>query len=95
MNTSGSTAVENISKGHTLIGVISEIHGPVVIIDCDQLPMVRQALYTPINDELSLFEVRQHLDERRVRAITMHRSSGLSRGMPVYISIRYSQTAKV
>lgn len=84
MNISGSTAVENTSKGDTPIGVISEIHGPVVIIDCDQLPMVRQALYTPINDELSLFEVHQHLDERRVRAITMHRSSGLSRGMPVY-----------
>ena len=79
-----STTFSNSSKESIPIGMISEIHGPVVIIDCDQLPMVRQALYTPINDELSLFEVHQHLDERRVRAITMHRSSGLSRGMPVY-----------
>jgi F-type H+/Na+-transporting ATPase subunit beta len=79
-----STTVQNTNKEHIPIGMISEIHGPVVIIDCDQLPMVHQALYTPINDKSSLFEVHQHLDARRVRAITMHRSSGLSRGMPVY-----------
>lgn len=79
-----STTVTNTGMEHTLIGRISEIHGPVVIIDCDQLPMVHQALYTTINHELSLFEVHQHLDERRVRAITLHRSSGLSRGLPVY-----------
>jgi F-type H+-transporting ATPase subunit beta len=74
----------DVSLGHTLIGRISEIHGPVVVIDCDRLPMVHQALYTRIDKDLSLFEVHQHLDESRVRAITLHRSSGLSRGLPVY-----------
>lgn len=66
MNTSGSTTVANPSKDHIQIGVINEIHGPVDTIDCDQLPMVRQALYTPIDHGRCLFEVHQHLDLRSV-----------------------------
>jgi len=31
-----------------------------------------------------MFEVHQHLDEHHVRAIALHSTSGLSRGMPVY-----------
>ena len=66
------------------IGVITEVHGPVVVIECDQLPPLRQALYAKLDHEHCLFEVHQHLDQRRIRAITLHRSSGLYRSLPVY-----------
>jgi F-type H+/Na+-transporting ATPase subunit beta len=65
------------------IGVIAEVHGPVVVIACERLPALRQALKASIDHETYLFEVHQHLDERHVRAITLHRSAGLKRGMPV------------
>jgi F-type H+-transporting ATPase subunit beta len=68
----------------TPIGTISEVHGPVVEIYCRQLPPLRQALCASVNHETYQFEVHQHLDERHVRAITLHRTSGLQRGMPVY-----------
>ena len=66
------------------VGVITEVHGPVVVIACGQLPMMRRALWTRCDQETWLFEVHQHLDEQHVRAITLHRSAGLRRGMPVY-----------
>jgi F-type H+-transporting ATPase subunit beta len=66
------------------IGLITEVHGPVVVIKCDKLPPLRQALYTQFDNESYLFEVHQHLDERHIRAITLHRSGGLRRGMPTY-----------
>jgi F-type H+-transporting ATPase subunit beta len=64
--------------------MITEVHGPVAIIACDTLPPLRQALSARLDGETFLFEVHQHLDERHVRAITLHRSAGLSRGMTVY-----------
>ncbi len=79
---STSTVVET-RKG-TPIGVITEVHGPVAVIACDILPPLRQALSAQFNHETYLFEVHQHLDERHVRTITLHRSTGLHRGMPVY-----------
>jgi F-type H+/Na+-transporting ATPase subunit beta len=66
------------------IGVITEVHGPVVVIACEHLPPLRQALCAIIDHERYLFEVHQHLDQRHVRAITLHRCSGLYRSMPVY-----------
>jgi len=66
------------------IGTIVEVHGPVAVMDCDILPPLHQALCTSLDHETYLFEVHQHLDKRRVRAITLHRSAGLHRGMPVY-----------
>ena len=69
---------------HAPIGSITEVHGPVVVIECRRLPRLRQALSAALNHETYLFEVHQHLDRRRVRAITLHRSTGLRRGMPVY-----------
>jgi len=68
----------------TPIGTVSEVQGPVVVIACKQLPPLRQALRAHLDSDTYLFEVHQHLDERRVRAITLHRSAGLRRGMPVY-----------
>ena len=66
------------------IGLIVEIHGPVVIIACKSLPPMRQALCTYTDHEAFFFEVHQHLDEQHVRAITLHRPTGLRRGMAVY-----------
>ncbi len=68
----------------TPIGTITEVHGPVVVIDCERLPPLRQALCAALDHETYVFEVHQHLDERRVRAVTLHRTTGLSRGMTVY-----------
>jgi F-type H+-transporting ATPase subunit beta len=78
-----TTAVEKEIK-HTPIGVITEVHGPVAVIACGTLPPLHQALYADLDHETYLFEVHQHLDERHVRAITLHRTAGLHRGMMVY-----------
>ncbi len=66
------------------IGVIDEVHGPVAVITCRHLPPLRQALIARRNAETYLFEVHQHLDEHHLRAITLHRTAGLRRGMAVY-----------
>ncbi|GAB6190557.1 F0F1 ATP synthase subunit beta [Desulfocastanea catecholica] len=68
------------------IGTISEVHGPVVEVYCRRLPPLRQALTTEVNSERCLFEVHQHIDQHHIRAITLHQTSGLARGMPVYDS---------
>ena len=74
----------NVTDTAIPVGVITEVHGPVVVIACNTLPPLHQALRTNLDHETCMFEVHQHLDERHVRAITLHRSSGLSRNMPVY-----------
>src|SRR5581483_1083739 len=66
------------------IGTIAEVQGPVVDIACHPLPPLHQALYSALDGECYLFEVHQHLDERHVRAITLHTTAGLQRGMPVF-----------
>ncbi|WP_461481962.1 F0F1 ATP synthase subunit beta [Porticoccus sp.] len=71
-------------QGLTSIGAIVEVHGPVVVIACDTLPPLHQALCAHVDHETYLFEVHQHLDGHHLRAITMHRSSGLYRGMTVF-----------
>lgn len=81
---SGETATHATTAGTSAIGVIAEVHGPVVVIRCDTLPPLRQALKATIDHESYLFEVHQHLDQRHVRAITLHRTAGLRRGMPVF-----------
>lgn len=65
------------------IGVISEIHGPVVIIACQQLPPLRQALVVESGGFPCILEVHQHLDEQHARAIALRGTAGLRRGMPV------------
>ncbi|WP_346840192.1 F0F1 ATP synthase subunit beta [Microbulbifer sp. SAOS-129_SWC] len=61
-----------------------EVHGPVVVIRCTRLPPLRRALSASIDSDTYLFEVHQHLDRQHVRAITLHRTAGLRRGMPVF-----------
>jgi F-type H+-transporting ATPase subunit beta len=39
-----------------------------------------------LNSDSYLFEVHQHIDQHHIRAITLHKTTGLYRGMPVYDS---------
>jgi F-type H+/Na+-transporting ATPase subunit beta len=66
------------------IGTIKEVHGPVVTVSCDVLPPLHQALETRLDGDRYVLEVHQHIDEKHLRAITLHRAAGLKRGMPVY-----------
>jgi F-type H+/Na+-transporting ATPase subunit beta len=66
------------------IGTIAEVHGPVVDFACEVLPPIHRALVASVDHEAYLFEVHQHLDQRHARAITLHRTTGLRRGMPVF-----------
>jgi F-type H+-transporting ATPase subunit beta len=68
------------------IGVIGQVRGPVVDIACLRLPSLRQALFTQIDGQRFWSEVHQHLDELRARAIALHDTSGLMRGLPVFDS---------
>lgn len=71
-------------KEPSAIGTITEVHGPVVIIFCEHLPPIKQALSAKLGNETCLFETHQHLDNHHIRAVTLHRASGLYRGMSVY-----------
>jgi F-type H+-transporting ATPase subunit beta len=66
------------------IGTIAQVHGPVVDIVCVVLPPLHEALISRLDHETYVFEVHQHLDETHVRAITLHRTAGLRRGMAVF-----------
>lgn len=68
------------------IGFIAEAHGPVVVVACQTLPPLRQALYARFDHDVCYFEVLQHLDQHHLRAITLHRGTGLRRGLAVYDS---------
>ena len=72
---------ENVN---TPLGEITGIQGPVATVRCTQLPPIRQALWTGEGDDKVLMEVHQHLDESHLRAITLHSTAGLHRGMSVY-----------
>jgi F-type H+-transporting ATPase subunit beta len=82
------TQTRNLSPStHTtdpLVGVIEQVHGPVVDLACRCLPPLHQAVYAALDHERYVFEVHQHVDERHARAITLHRTAGLRRGLPVY-----------
>ena len=66
------------------VGTIAQVDGPVVDIACTVLPALHQALVGKLDHETYTFEVHQHLDEAHARAITLHRTAGLRRGMPVF-----------
>jgi F-type H+-transporting ATPase subunit beta len=75
--------VAGTAAGDDAIGTITEVHGPVVVIECERLPRLRQALRASLGSESCLFEVHQHVDSRHVRAIALHRSTGLRRGIEI------------
>lgn len=65
-------------------GYILEVQGPVAIIRCKVLPALKQAVYIQLLKDKVLFEVHQHMDEQHIRVITLHSTSGIRRGAPVY-----------
>ena len=76
--------VRGLADGATVVGTISAVEGPVIDISCESLPALHRALFARVDHEMYMFETHRHLDRRRVRAIALHRSAGLKRGMPVY-----------
>ena len=66
------------------LGVIENIHGPVIDVRCTRMPPLYRALYARQDGEKCVFEVHRHLDEQRVRAISLHRTTGLKRDTPVF-----------
>ena len=81
-----AVAFHGMPGGAEAIGFIEEVHGPVVDIVCERLPPLHQALTATVGEERYTFEVYRDLDERRVRAIALHRTAGLRRGLPVFDS---------
>lgn len=73
-----------LEKGSTPVGVIEEVQGPVVDIRCSRLPALHAALFAAEGLEFYVLETHQHLDRERVRAIALHRTTGLRRGMPIF-----------
>jgi F-type H+-transporting ATPase subunit beta len=84
MGRTGASTRFLMSTEPSYVGQISEVQGPVVVIACEVLPPLRRALFATLDGDAFVFEVHQHLDEHRVRAITLHRSSGLYRGLQVF-----------
>ncbi|EHL30709.1 F0F1 ATP synthase subunit beta [Legionella pneumophila] len=66
------------------IGHIVEVNGPVVKIFCNTLPPLHQSLNTYTDSDRYVLEVCQHIDQHHARAITLHRATGLQRGLLVY-----------
>lgn len=78
----GAISVKETELFHT--GRIVEVHGPVVKIACDKLPPLHQALAVITETDRYQLEVYQHLDEKHIRAIALHRATGLKRGMDIF-----------
>ncbi len=66
------------------LGFIEDVQGAVVDIRCARLPPLHRAVQVWLSGEPCRLEVLRHLDERRVRAVALHRTCGLKRRMPVF-----------
>ena len=88
MNATVSSLASEASapQAETPLGVIEEVHGPIVDIQCLRLPPLHRALHVEVDGETYPLEVHRHLDETRVRAIALHRTGGLRRHLPVFDS---------
>ncbi len=73
-----------VSASLAAVGIITEVHGPVVVIRCDALPPLGRALQCNLSSDTCLLELHQHLDHHHARAIALLDTAGLARGMPVY-----------
>ena len=66
------------------LGLVAEVHGPVVDIVCEMLPPLHRALWASVDGQSFIFEVYQHLDKHTARAVTLHNVSKLRRGLAVF-----------
>lgn len=71
-------------KSDAPLGMIVEVHGPVVDILCDRLPPLHQALCATVDQATYTFEVYRYLDNGHIRAISLQTSRGLRRGIEVW-----------
>lgn len=78
--------LQAIESPNDPVGVIEEIHGPVVDVVCEFLPPLHQALFCIVDHQNYVFEVHRHLDASHVRAIALHSTAGLRRGLKVFDS---------
>ena len=69
----------NASPTPRSIGKIVQVHGPVVEIQCTELPPIRQALSAAGRQGQFVFEVYQHLNDTHIRAIALNRALKISR----------------
>jgi F-type H+-transporting ATPase subunit beta len=76
--------IERLTATGTALGTIAEVRGPVVEVDCAQLPPLRRALFALNGLDLFVLETQQHLDPHRVRAVALQRTAGLRRGLVVF-----------
>ncbi|MGR9106734.1 MAG: F0F1 ATP synthase subunit beta [Gammaproteobacteria bacterium] len=67
------------------VGVIVGVSGPVVEIACHgpHLPALHEALCVKVDGAQCLLEVHHHIDEKHVRAVALHSTAGLKRGVEV------------
>lgn len=75
--------IERNERQEIPIGTIVFVQGPVVKIACSKLPPLHEALSVHVNNDLYILEAYQYIDEKHVRAIALHRSAGLERGLEV------------
>jgi len=78
-----SSVTESASLG-SKIGTIVGVQGPIVDIGCEVLPPLHQALVAFRDGDRYTFEVHQHLNRVKVRAVALHGGAGLQRGLPIY-----------
>jgi F-type H+-transporting ATPase subunit beta len=71
-------------KRESSIGTIVSVQGPVVKIVCSLLPPLHQALSVHVGKDTYILEAYQYIDQKHVRAIALHQSSGLKRGLEVF-----------
>ncbi len=65
-STSTEKMIQSMHAASDRVGVIEEIHGPVVDVVCDHLPPLHQALFCVCGLEYYPFEVYRHLDVSKV-----------------------------
>lgn len=82
----GNSGKINVPRGVMLKGRIVSVHGDVVEAAFDDgLPHINDALVVKNSKGVELtLEVRDHLDEKTVNAISLGFTHGAERGLPVY-----------
>ncbi len=73
-----------MTEAHSSTGTIVQVIGPVVDVRfSDALPAITTALTVTRGAEHVVLEVQGHIGGNTVRAVAMHSTDGLQRGMPV------------
>ncbi|WP_339860357.1 F0F1 ATP synthase subunit beta [Paremcibacter congregatus] len=76
---------DSLQSPSDALGVIVGVSGPIVEIACfGHLPALHDALRVKSDEDSYLMEVHHHIDETHIRAVVLHRTAGLKRGLPVY-----------